>query len=189
MIKAQIRVDIGCRDLTSRNRIDNGRRSCYAVSARVGTEDIVYDAVFLGLNIAAEYRNPKLFKEVDISSLSDGRNDDIARNLFLRLGGIHRTRSAALIGLSRDLRFHPKRLHFPAFVGRDSGRCLELYECAAFGDRAADLIRQCRHIVLSSSVNNAHLGRTQTFCRSGYVHRNIAAADDHDNLAVEIRHR
>lgn len=82
MIKAQIRVDIGCRDLTSRNRIDNGRRSCYAVSTRVGTEDIVYDAVFLGLNIAAEYRNPKLFKEVDIRSLSDGRNDDICKESF-----------------------------------------------------------------------------------------------------------
>ena len=72
MIVSQIIIDIGCRDLTSRNRIDNGRRSCYAVSTRVGTEDIVYDAVFLGLNIAAEYRNPKLFKEVDIRSLSDG---------------------------------------------------------------------------------------------------------------------
>ena len=73
------------------------------------------------------------------------------------------------------------RIHLDG-VGR-----LQRLHLHALGDGAVDLHAQRRHVVDAAAVRDCHGLRAGAHGRAGAVHGNVAAADDHDALAREVR--
>ena len=92
-------------------------------------------------------------------------------------------------------------------VRLDAHGGLQCDQLHALGDRALDLLGQRGHILPAAAIDAAHLTRAEAHCAAAYihrdagdarsaqtdraschVHRDVAAADDHDLLAAEIGH-
>ena len=67
-------------------------------------------------------------------------------------------------------------------------RCLQRENLAAFALCFLDLLSERGHIGHTSAVDARYCGGTETDCGSGCIHRHVAAADDADALALEVRH-
>ena len=187
-MKPELLVDIGRRDLARRNCTDGGSRAGHAVAAGKNGLHVVDLAGAFGHKRSPFDGDTGLLKARDLHALSDGDDDDVRRDAHF--GKVCRVRagSAGLVGKADDLRLHPEGGGLARFVCLDAHRRAKLADLRALGNCALHLVGKRGHVRNSAAIDAGDAGGSQTHGASRHVHRHVAAADDHDALAGEVRH-
>ena len=123
-----------------------------------------------------------------LNTLTNGHHNDITGDS--KQGHIRLDRTGTSPGIDRadDLRLHPQRRHIAVLIGFDLVRSFQAVEFRTLCDGSFHFLGKRCHIILSSTVGNSHLFRTQTDGGTGTVHGYITAADYNYGFVLEIRH-
>ena len=105
----------------------------------------------------------------------------------LRRGGGTR-RGASTTRGADDLRLHHDAGDTAVLGGLDTHRGVQLHDLAAFRLGTGDLGVLRGHVADATAVGDDDLLGAQAHTRARDVHGDVAAADDHDALAGEVRH-
>ena len=185
VLEPEIFVDVGRRDFACRDGADDGSGAGHTVAAGEQTFGNADAAQIHGLEVASLDGDAGLFEFVGFDALADGYDDQISRDALLVHLGVRGAGSAAL-HLGDDLGLHPQRHGVAVLIRFDADGRFQSRHHDAFRDRAFHFFFQSRHVLLASSVDAGDLLSTQADGASHHVHRDVAAADDDDVLALEV---
>lgn len=82
---------------------------------------------------------------------------------------------------------HIDTLYMVILIHIDCCRCFQCLQFDSLSNCSVDLARKCCHIRHSSSIYNADLLCTQTFCRTYRIHGHVTAANHCYFLTSQIR--
>ena len=116
-------------------------------------------------------------------------SDDCAIHIEFKVRSLllNRTAPAGSIRLAQ-LHLHAfQRTDLAVLIPVNLHRIAQEAENNAFLFRMVDLLVTGRHFLLTAAVDNINVFRTQPFCCSGSIHRDISAADNRNVLRADNR--